>query len=98
MPALMMKGRRSMMSPKISETIVPGTSRLLLVIDQFEELFRYGEEVSGMARVAMREEARAFIESPGMGHLLLATTPLGTDQRRSSSREALAGPVRDRAS
>ena len=40
----------------------PDAPRLLLVVDQFEELFRYGEESSGAARAAMREEARAFVE------------------------------------
>jgi hypothetical protein len=36
-------------------------------VDQFEELFRYGEEATGAARAAMREEGRAFVE------LLLST-------------------------
>ena len=38
------------------------TPRLLLVIDQFEELFRYGDEASGAIKAGMREESRAFIE------------------------------------
>jgi hypothetical protein len=42
--------------------------RLLLVVDQFEELFRYGDEASGATKAGMREEGRAFIE------LLLAAT------------------------
>jgi WD40 repeat protein len=46
----------------IAETLRPDAPRLLLVVDQFEELFRYGEESSGAARAAMREEARAFVE------------------------------------
>jgi WD40 repeat protein len=44
---------------------------LLLVIDQFEELFRYGDEATGAAKAGMREEARAFIE------LLLTATGSG---------------------
>jgi cell division protein FtsB len=48
---------------EIAETLVPEASRLLLVIDQFEELFRYGEEASGTGRAAMREETRAFVGS-----------------------------------
>lgn len=36
--------------------------RVLLVVDQFEELFRFGEEAEGEERVARREEARAFVE------------------------------------
>ncbi len=35
---------------------------LLLVVDQFEELFRYGEEERGAAKAGMREEARVFVE------------------------------------
>ena len=52
----------------IAETVEVDSSRLLLVVDQFEELFRYGDEASGAAKVGMREESRAFIE------LLLAAT------------------------
>jgi hypothetical protein len=59
---------------KIAETLRPDVPRLLLIIDQFEELFRYGDEASGTARAAMREEARAFVE------LLLTAT------RRSAGR------------
>jgi tetratricopeptide (TPR) repeat protein len=47
---------------EIAETLRPDVPRLLLVIDQFEELFRYGDEASGTARAGMREEARAFVE------------------------------------
>ena len=47
---------------EIAETLRPDAPQLLLVVDQFEELFRYGEESSGAARAAMREEARAFVE------------------------------------
>jgi WD40 repeat protein len=36
--------------------------RLLLVIDQFEEVFRFGEDAEGPLQAAMREEGRAFIE------------------------------------
>ncbi|WP_158047650.1 hypothetical protein [Skermanella pratensis] len=36
--------------------------RVLLVVDQFEELFRFGEEAGGEERAARREEARAFVE------------------------------------
>ncbi|UEM20899.1 AAA family ATPase [Skermanella mucosa] len=36
--------------------------RVLLVVDQFEELFRFGEEAEGEERAARREEARAFVE------------------------------------
>jgi tetratricopeptide (TPR) repeat protein len=48
---------------EIVDTFARDSPRLLLVIDQFEELFRYGEEASGTGRAAMREEARAFVES-----------------------------------
>ena len=47
---------------EIAETLRPDAPRLLLVIDQFEELFRYGDEASGTMRAAMREESRAFVE------------------------------------
>jgi tetratricopeptide (TPR) repeat protein len=47
---------------EIAETLRADAPRLLLVVDQFEELFRYGDEASGTMRVAMREEARAFVE------------------------------------
>jgi type II secretory pathway predicted ATPase ExeA len=46
----------------IADTLRTNAHRLLLVIDQFEELFRYGDEASGALRAAMREEARAFVE------------------------------------
>jgi hypothetical protein len=46
----------------IAETLRTDEPRLLLVIDQFEELFRYGDEASGASRAGMREEARAFVE------------------------------------
>ena len=52
----------------IAETVEIDTPRLLLVVDQFEELFRYGDEATGAAKAGMREESRAFIE------LLLAAT------------------------
>ena len=47
---------------EIADTLRRDAPKLLLVVDQFEELFRYGEESSGTVRAAMREEARAFIE------------------------------------
>jgi tetratricopeptide (TPR) repeat protein len=47
---------------EIAETLLADAPRLLLVIDQFEELFRYGDETTGTLRAAMREEARAFVE------------------------------------
>ena len=53
---------------EIVDTLDTAAPRILLVVDQFEELFRYGEEASGAARAGMREEARAFVE------LLLAAT------------------------
>ena len=52
----------------IAETVEVDTPRLLLVVDQFEELFRYGGEAKGSVKAGMREESRAFIE------LLLAAT------------------------
>jgi tetratricopeptide (TPR) repeat protein len=53
---------------EIAEILRADAPRLLVVVDQFEELFRYGDEASGATRAAMREEARAFVE------LLLAAT------------------------
>jgi hypothetical protein len=47
---------------EIAEALRPDAPKLLLVVDQFEELFRYGDESSGADRAAMREEARAFVE------------------------------------
>ena len=47
---------------EIAETLKPDAPRLLLVIDQFEELFRFGDGCTGAVRAAMREEARAFVE------------------------------------
>jgi WD40 repeat protein len=52
----------------IAEAVEIDTPRLLLVVDQFEELFRYGDEATGAAKAGMREESRAFVE------LLLAAT------------------------
>jgi hypothetical protein len=57
---------------KIAENLLAGVPRVLLVIDQFEELFRYGDEAEGVLRAGMREEARAFIEQ------LLTATKSGT--------------------
>lgn len=42
--------------------MVPDAAGLVLVIDQFEELFRYGEEARGEVAAAMREESRAYVE------------------------------------
>src|SRR5262245_6722596 len=53
---------------KIADSLERDTPRVLLVIDQFEEVFRYGDEASGLMQAAMREEGRAFVE------LLLAAT------------------------
>ena len=53
---------------EVTATVVSKAPQLVLVVDQFEELFRYGEEARGAERVAMREEGRAFVE------LLLAAT------------------------
>ena len=47
---------------EIAHQLIPDDQRLLLVIDQFEELFSYGEEVQGIERAAMEEESRIFIE------------------------------------
>ncbi len=37
-------------------------ARLILVVDQFEELFRYGEEARDLQKAALQEETRAFVE------------------------------------
>ncbi len=47
---------------EISHQLAPDAPRLLLVVDQFEELFRYGEEAQGAEKAAMEEESRAFVE------------------------------------
>lgn len=47
---------------EIAHQLIPDDQRLLLVIDQFEELFSYGEEVRGIEKAAMEEESRIFIE------------------------------------
>lgn len=47
---------------RIVESLGIDTPKLLLVIDQFEELFRYGDEATGVAKAGMREESRAFVE------------------------------------
>ncbi|MCB1935270.1 MAG: WD40 repeat domain-containing protein [Nitrosomonas sp.] len=47
---------------EISQQLESDASRLVLVIDQFEELFRYGEEAHGAEKAAMEEESRAFVE------------------------------------
>ena len=52
----------------IAEALEVDAPRLLLIVDQFEELFRYGDEATGIAKAGMREEGRAFVE------LLLAAT------------------------
>ena len=47
---------------EIVATLAPDAPRLILVVDQFEELFRYGEETQAAEQAAMREEGRAFVE------------------------------------
>ncbi|MCP5243332.1 MAG: AAA family ATPase [Burkholderiales bacterium] len=47
---------------EIGQQLAPDAPRLVLVIDQFEELFRYGEEAQGAEKAAMAEESRAFVE------------------------------------
>ena len=46
----------------IAEVIEHDAPRVLLVVDQFEELFRYGDEASGITKAGMREEGHAFVE------------------------------------
>ncbi len=47
---------------EILEKLAPDAPRLVLVVDQFEELFRYGEEARGVQKAALQEESRAFVE------------------------------------
>jgi WD40 repeat protein len=47
---------------EIADQLIPDDQRLLLVIDQFEELFSYGKEVQGIEKAAIEEEIRIFIE------------------------------------
>jgi hypothetical protein len=47
---------------EIAQALLPEAPRLVMVVDQFEEVFRYGEEATGAVRAAMREEGRAFVE------------------------------------
>ena len=47
---------------EISPQLAPEAQQLLLVIDQFEELFRYGEEAQGVEKAAMEEEKHAFVK------------------------------------
>ena len=47
---------------EIASGFPPENELRVLVVDQFEELFRYGEEARGGTAAAMREEARAFVE------------------------------------
>jgi WD40 repeat protein len=47
---------------EIIEKLAPDAPRLVLVIDQFEELFRHGEEARAVQKAALREESRAFVE------------------------------------
>ncbi|MFZ4701720.1 MAG: NACHT and WD repeat domain-containing protein, partial [Candidatus Methylumidiphilus sp.] len=58
----------------LARVILPEAARLVLVIDQFEELFRYGEEAQGVQKAAMQEESRAFVE-------LLLTATAQADSR-----------------
>lgn len=46
----------------ITSRLAPNAPQLLLVVDQFEELFRYGEEAQGLKKAAMEEESHAFVE------------------------------------
>jgi WD40 repeat protein len=46
----------------IADTLRTEAPKLLIVIDQFEEIFRYGDESAGAVQAAMKEEARAFVE------------------------------------
>ncbi|MCO6426978.1 MAG: WD40 repeat domain-containing protein, partial [Nitrosomonas communis] len=47
---------------EVTDKLAPDAPKLLLVVDQFEELFRYGEEAQGLQKAAMAEESRAFVE------------------------------------
>jgi WD40 repeat protein len=47
---------------EIAELLDADAPQLLVVVDQFEEVFRLGNEARGAARAGMREEARAFVE------------------------------------
>lgn len=58
---------------EIAEKLVPEAPKLILVVDQFEELFRYGEEARGLKKAAMAEESRAFVEQL----LIAASHPAG---------------------
>jgi WD40 repeat protein len=46
----------------VAETLRSEAPALFIVIDQFEEIFRFGDESDGVVQAAMKEEARAFIE------------------------------------
>jgi WD40 repeat protein len=58
---------------EIVEKLMPTASHLVLVVDQFEELFRYGEEARGVEKAALQEESRAFVEL-----LLTAVSQVGS--------------------
>lgn len=58
---------------EIAEKLAPEAPKLVLVVDQFEELFRYGEEARGLKKAAMAEESRAFVEQL----LIAASHPAG---------------------
>jgi AAA ATPase domain len=47
---------------EITETLAPEAPRIVLVVDQFEELFRYGQDARAATAAAMREEGRAYVE------------------------------------
>lgn len=47
---------------EISRQLASETQQLVLVIDQFDELFRYGEEARGIDKSAREEEKRAFVD------------------------------------
>jgi WD40 repeat protein len=55
-------GQSNLTLNEIARQIIPDNQRLLLVIDQFEELFRYGEKIQEIEKAAMEEERRNFIE------------------------------------
>jgi tetratricopeptide (TPR) repeat protein len=59
---------------KVIDNLEVEAQRIILLVDQFEELFRYGHDEAGIRRAGMREESRAFIE------LLLTAANSGTSR------------------
>lgn len=47
---------------EVARQIIPDDQQLLLIIDQFEELFRYDEKIQEIEKAAMEEERRNFIQ------------------------------------